>query len=201
MEEKSSLEETRVWDLPTRLFHWLLVLSVSAGWLIGNNLSFNNIQWHLYLGYCTGGLIVFRIIWGFIGPPSARLSALFASPRSVILYLSSLSRRTPSGVPGHNPLGSWAVLAMLATLIVQVSTGLFSESDDFFTEGPLSSYASAGFIRFCNNIHEISSNVLAGLVLLHVAVLIFYLIWKRENLIRPMITGIKLVKRSTELQE
>lgn len=187
--------EARVWDLPTRVFHWLLVITVTTGWLLGNNLSFSNIQWHLYAGYATGGLIVFRIIWGIVGPSSARLGTLFASPRSVFRYVEGILKRQPSGVAGHNPLGSWAVLAMLTALSIQVMTGLFSSSDDFFTNGPLSSYASSSFVRFCNLVHEISSDVLAGLVFLHVLTLLFYLVWKRENLIRPMVTGIKLVRR------
>lgn len=193
--EDQAYTKERVWDLPTRLFHWLLVASVSAGWLIGENLSFTNIEWHFWLGYTTGGLIVFRIVWGFVGPPSARLSKLFPSPREVRDYLAHVMDRRPSGVAGHNPLGSLSVLALLAALFVQVGTGLFAESDDLFDGGPLSGSVDDSVVLFCNAVHEISSKVLLALVLLHVAALVFYLVWKRENLIRPMVTGLKLVKR------
>lgn len=184
-----------MWDLPTRLFHWALVGCVTAGWLLGENMSFSNIDWHFWLGYATGGLIVFRLVWGIIGPPHARLKLLFPPPRAVIAYLAHAHKRQPSGVAGHNPLGALSVLALLATLSVQVVTGLFSDSDDFFTSAPLSGYASRDLVLLANEIHEISSQILLGLVALHVAALIFYLIWKRENLIRPMVTGIKKVRR------
>ena len=195
MSDDADFVKERVWDLPTRLFHWLLVISVSAGWYLGDNMSFTTIEWHILLGYATGGLIAFRIVWGFIGPPSARLSALVPKPTEVVRYLRHVAKREPSGVPGHNPLGSLAVLALLATLTVQVSTGLFAESDDYFDSGPLAPYVDNAVVLFCNNIHAISSDVLLGLVALHIAALVFYLVWKRENLIAAMITGAKLVRR------
>jgi len=188
----------RVWDLPTRLFHWALVISVSAGWYLGEEMTFSTIEWHMWLGYATGGLIAFRIVWGIVGPPSARLSALFPSPGEVRDYLAHVFDRRPSGVAGHNPLGSLSVLALLATLFVQVGTGLFSESDDFFDGGPFASAVPDSVVRLCNEVHEISSGVLLTLIGLHVAALLFYLVWKGENLIRPMVTGMKLVRRRND---
>lgn len=188
-------EERRVWDIPTRLFHWALVACVTVGWVLGDNMSFANIDWHFYLGYATGGLIVFRLIWGIVGPPHARLSALLPPPREVIAYLRRVTRREPSGVAGHNPLGGLSVLALLVTLAVQVVSGLFSESDDFFTSAPLADTVPNSMVLLANEVHTISSDVLLWLVGLHVAALLFYLVWKRENLIRPMITGIKTVRR------
>ena len=193
--DETSYTESRVWDLPTRLFHWMLVATVTVGWFLGDNMSFSSIQWHFYLGYATGGLIVFRLIWGIVGPPHARLSALFPKPSEVLGYVSGILERQPSGVAGHNPLGALAVLALLSTLCVQVVTGLFSESDDFFSEGPLSFLANNAVVRLCNLVHEISSTVLLVLVGLHISALLFYLVWKRENLIKPMITGLKTVRR------
>ena len=188
-------ENKRVWDIPTRLFHWALVVCVVAGWLLGENMTFGNINWHFWLGYTTGGLLVFRMIWGFIGPPHARFSALLPAPASVRAYLGHVMERRPSGVPGHNPLGALSVLALLTTLTVQVMTGLMSESDDFFSGGPLAPMIPDSMVRAANEIHEISSTVLLWLVGLHIAALVFYLVWKRENLIRPMVTGIKKVRR------
>jgi len=195
MADKAKLTEERVWDLPTRLFHWALVASVTAGWALGEFRSFSTINWHFYLGYTTGGLILFRLIWGIVGPPTARLSALFPKPSEVIDYLRHLSDREPSAVVGHSPLGSLSVLALLTSLMVQVSTGLFAEDDSLFSEGPLSYLVEEKTVQFCNAIHEINSGILMGLVILHVGALLFYLIWKRENLIRPMITGWKIVRR------
>jgi len=193
--KSQDFENRRVWDIPTRLFHWALVISVTIGWLLGENMSFSNINWHFWLGYTTGGLIVFRLIWGIIGPPHARLSTLFPSPREIRTYLSHVLERRPSGVAGHNPLGALSVLALLATLTLQVVTGLFSESDDFFSSGPLADTVPNSFVLLANEVHEASSGILITLIGLHVGALLFYLIWKRENLIRPMITGIKKVRR------
>jgi len=195
MTDQTDFSESRVWDLPTRIFHWLLVGCVATGWWLGDHLSFDNIQWHFYLGYVTGGLIAFRLFWGITGPPSARLRALVPTPRTVAGYVRNLPKREPSGVAGHNPLGALAVLAILSILCVQTITGLFAASDDLFTAGPLSFMASDPVVRLVNLAHKISSKVLLGLVILHIAALAFYLIWKRENLIRPMITGLKIVRR------
>lgn len=195
-ETEEQLTEKRVWDLPTRLFHWMLVVTVSVGWWLGDNLSFNNIDWHFYLGYTTGGLIVFRIIWGFVGPGPSRLLPLFQSPKAVLTYGKTLSQRQPSGTAGHNPMGGYSVLLILATIAVQVSTGLFSEADDLFSEGPLASYASRDVILLCNYIHEIASEVLLVLIGLHIAVILFYRFWKRENLVTAMVTGRKAIKKT-----
>lgn len=195
MTEQSNLTEERVWDLPTRLFHWALVASVTAGWFLGEFRTFSTINWHFYLGYTTGGLILFRLVWGIIGPPPARLKALFPSPSAVITYIRHLRTREPSALNGHSPLGSLAVLALLASLTVQVTTGLFAEDDSLFSEGPLSYLLDSKAVQFSNAIHGVNSDILAGLVGLHVAALMFYLVWKRENLIRPMITGWKAVRR------
>ncbi|MEQ8665107.1 MAG: cytochrome b/b6 domain-containing protein [Rhodospirillales bacterium] len=194
-EHEADYENRRVWDLPTRLFHWSLVICVTSGWLLGENMTFSTINWHFWLGYTTGGLLVFRLIWGFVGPPHARFKALLPTPAAVRDYLAHVADRRPSGVAGHNPLGALSVLAMLATLTVQVVSGLMSESDDFFDGGPLSSMVPDAVVRAANEIHAISSSVLIWLVGLHVAALVFYLVWKRENLIRPMVTGIKKVRR------
>lgn len=183
-----------VWDLPTRLFHWTLVICVCAAWYIGDNRDFSNIDYHFYLGYAIGGLIVFRLLWGVIGPQPVRLANLFHGPRSVFRYIGTVFKRQPSGTAGHNPIGSLSVLAMLVSLAVQVTTGLFAEDDGLFAGGPLSGYVSSTTILQMNEIHFYNSRILLALVGLHVFAGLFYLIWKRENLIGAMITGKKLVK-------
>lgn len=184
----------RIWDLPTRLFHWLLVVCVCAAWWIGDNREFDTIDYHFYLGYTIGGLLTFRILWGLVGPAPIRLVGLFHGPRSVFGYLRTVAKRQPSGTRGHNPIGSLSVLAMLASLIVQVTTGLFAEDDGLFASGPLSGYVDSSVVLQMNAIHYWNSRILLVLVGAHVAAALFYLIWKRENLIGAMITGRKLVR-------
>lgn len=186
----------RVWDIPTRAFHWLLVISVCAGWWIGENLSFGNVNWHFYLGYATGGLIVFRLLWGLVGSQSARLSALFHKPGTTLAYVVEMKKREPSGYRGHSPVGSLSVIGLLLVLAVQVITGLFAEADDLFSGGPLTPYVDSSMIQLANSIHEINSKILVALVVLHIAALLFYLIWKRENLVRAMVNGKKLLLKS-----
>lgn len=183
-----------VWDLPTRLFHWALVICVCTAWYIGDNRDFSNIEYHFYLGYAIGGLIVFRLLWGLVGPRPISLSSLFHGPASVLRYLSNVFKREPSGTRGHNPIGSLSVLAMLLSLAVQVVTGLFAEDDGLFASGPLAGYVSSSTILQMNSIHHYNSRILLVLVGLHVFAGLFYLIWKRENLIGAMVTGRKLVK-------
>jgi len=192
--QNGELKKTRVWDLPTRVFHWMLVLAVSAGWLIGENMSFSNIEWHFYLGYMTGGLLVFRLVWGLVGPAPVRLRALVPTPTKVLAYLKTVRARTPSGASGHNPLGALSVVAILGTLIIQVLTGLISESEDLFASGPLAHLVDKSTIQWANATHELFAHVLLPLIVLHVVALVFYLVWKRENLIWPMVTGLKWVR-------
>ena len=184
----------RIWDLPTRLFHWMLVGCVGAAWWIGDNRDFDTIDYHFYLGYTIGGLLVFRIIWGLIGPAPVKLKSLFHGSASVFAYLRSVPKRQPSGTRGHNPIGSLSVIAMLVSLMVQVTTGLFAEDDGLFASGPLSGYADSATVLQMNAIHHWNSRILLVLVGAHVFAALFYLVWKRENLIGAMITGRKLVR-------
>ena len=192
---EGSLELRRVWDLPTRLFHWALVGTVATGLWLGEYRGFSTINLHFYFGYATAELLAFRLIWGVIGSESSRLRALVPSPRQLLAYVATLGRRTPSGVAGHNPLGGLSVLAMIVALIVQITTGLFAEDDSLFAEGPLSDYADNSTVLLMTSIHSISSRVILVLIAVHIAAVIFYLVWKRENLIKPMISGWKWIKR------
>ena len=189
------LEKRRVWDIPTRLFHWALVGTVATGLYLGEYRDFSTINLHFYFGYATAGLLAFRVLWGFIGPQPSRLKSLFPSPKTLISYLAKIGRRQPSGVAGHNPLGGLSVLAMIGALIVQIVTGLFAEDDGLFSEGPLSEYISDSTVLTMNSIHYITSRVIIGLIAIHIAAILFYMFWKRENLIKPMISGWKWVKR------
>lgn len=187
-----------VWDSVTRSWHWLLVFTVISGWLLGEFRTFNMMQWHFYAGYCTGGLLLFRLYWGVAGPPPVRFSALIPTPRELMVYVRVLFRREPSGVAGHSPLGGVSVLIMLALLIVQVCTGLFSEDDSLFHEGPLSDTVSSAITRKATSLHNRNSNLLLIMFGLHLGVMVFYHIWKKENLVSAMLNGRKLVRSSED---
>ena len=186
-------KQQKIWDPVTRLWHWVLVLAVGIGWGFGKFLSFDNIQWHFYIGYLVLGLMLFRYLWGLIGPAPVRYRALV--PQGLISYLRKVARREPSGTPGHNPLGSISVILMLVAITAQAVTGLFIVSDDFFESGPLASYVSEATSNRLTWWHHLNADIILVLVVLHVAAILFYLLWKKENLIKPMINGWKWVKR------
>lgn len=175
----------KLWDGPVRLVHWLLVGLISFSWWA----SEDHLNWHRWSGYAIIGLVLFRIYWGFAGGGAARFSNFVRGPRVVLAYLKTVARRTPATTPGHNPLGALSLLAILAVLLVQVTTGLFAVDIDAFEGGPLSDRVSFEVGRQIAEIHELSFRALQGLVALHVAAVLFYLVWKRTNLIGPMITG------------
>ena len=186
----------KIWDPVTRLWHWILVLAVSLGWSFGKFMSFDTIQWHFYIGYLILGLMVFRYLWGFAGPTPVRYRAIIPTPTALLTYLRHMGRREPSGSPGHNPVGSLSVIAMLVVIGAQAISGLFIESDDFFEYGPLAGYVSEAMVNRLTWWHHFNADVILVLVILHVSAILFYLVWKKENLIKPMITGWKWVKRT-----
>lgn len=188
-------ERRKVWDLPTRLFHWALAGTVLTGLYLGEYRSFTTIQLHFYFGYATGALIVFRLLWGVVGPRPVRLGALFPSPRALLRYVGGMFARRPSGVAGHNPLGALSVLAMIGALSVQVVTGLGSEDDGLFSAGPLVPYLSDGTVLQMTALHHYSSRVVMALIVVHLAAILFYRLWKREDLVTAMVTGWKTVRR------
>ena len=177
-----------VWDPLLRLFHWALAAAVTAGWLLGR---FGPLQmtWHFWLGYAVCGLLAFRLVWGIIGPRTARFAAFVRGPGAVLAYLRTLPARQASPLRGHNPLGGWSVVAMLLVLAAQVVTGLTMDPEDYINTGPLAGYVSAGWNRQAVSLHGLLGNVLLGLVALHVAAILYYRLWKRQDLITPMITG------------
>lgn len=188
------VQRVRVWDPGVRFFHWALAVLVIANWLLGQ-FGPNIMTLHFTLGYAIIALLVFRIIWGFIGPEPARFSSFIRGPGAIMDYLRHLLRREPSNWPGHNPLGALSVIAMLAALIWQVSTGLISDPDDFVNIGPLADQVSSATAKKAVGLHHLGGTIILILVLLHIAVILFYRLWKHEDLVRPMITGWKWVRR------
>lgn len=182
----------RVWDLPIRLFHWLLVLCI-AGSLVSVNLGGNAIEWHAYFGYSILSLLIFRFIWGFIGSKHARFSSFIPTRRAILEYLQGSTVR----VLGHNPIGALSVFALLFVLSVQVITGLFVD-DEIAFQGPLAKYVPNFIVSFLSEIHEGNQVVIYTLITIHISAIWFYKKFKGENLIKPMLTGDKEIDPSEE---
>ncbi len=186
---KASRRPILVWDLPTRLFHWVLVTLVIASFVTGK-IGGTWMRYHMWSGYTILGLLVFRAAWGFVGGRHVRFSAFVRGPGAVLRYARTLLRKDATKYLGHNPLGGWSVLAMLISLLVQTATGLFA-NDDIITEGPLYPWVSKATSDWLTHIHKLNQQVILFLVSVHVMAVLFYLIIKRENLIQPMFTGRK----------
>ncbi len=186
-EEKQAQERRLVWDLPLPLFHWLLVLSMIASYTTAK-LGFDWMQWHFYLGYWTIGLVVFRILWGFFGPRHARFSSFIHKPSSVWLYMKNMFSRTSARSIGHNPVGGLMVLLMLVLVGVQATTGLFT-TDDVVWSGPYYPSVSSSTASTLSTIHNANFNIILGAVGLHIAAILFYGLYKRQNLVVPMLHG------------
>jgi cytochrome b len=180
---------TPVWDLPVRIFHWMLVLLVLSQ-IVTASIGGNAMQLHALGGYSILALVLFRILWGFLGGTHARFHDFMRGPAAVIRYAKSLSKGPHAEHRGHNPLGGWSVLAMLGSLLLQAATGLFA-NDDVMMEGPLVKHVSGRTSEIATAIHDVNAAVLLALVAIHVAAVLFYLLARKQNLIAPMISGRK----------
>ncbi len=180
-----------VWDLPIRVFHWLLVALVITSWTCAQ-IGGNAMEIHELSGLTILTLVLFRILWGFFGSHHARFANFVRGIGTTRRYFQSLRKGKPAQSIGHNPLGAWSVLAMLVCLLVQAGTGVFS-NDDIMMEGPLMKWISKDTSDFISKIHEINFNVLLALIIVHLAAVLFYRFVKRDDLITPMITGKKQV--------
>lgn len=180
-------EFVRVWDFPTRLFHWTLALLIALQYATGE-FHFLDMQWHFCFGYATLALIAFRVLWGFFGSQTSRFSDFLRGPRAVLRYLRDSMSTNPQARVGHNPLGGWSVLALLASVAAQAVSGLFS-SDDIDTDGPLVAHVSDATVKLMTRVHHWNENVLLALVCLHVAAVLLYLLVKHDDLIAPMFSG------------
>lgn len=180
--------KVRVWDLPTRMFHWAMVACVAALVITGYRAG-AAMEWHARLGYVVLTLLLFRMVWGFVGGRWSRFASFACSPASVIDYLRG--RADAGHLVGHNPLGAVSVFLMLGFLLVQAATGLVGDDEISFT-GPLNKFVDSGKGLAATWYHKrIGQWVILALVLLHVAAVLYYLLKKRSNLIRPMLHGDK----------
>jgi cytochrome b len=178
-----------VWDLPTRLFHWLLVVLVITSFVTGK-IGGNAMQYHEWSGFSILALLLFRLAWGFVGNRESRFVTFVRGPSAVVRYTTTLLRSDSMRFFGHNPLGGWSIIAMLFALLVQAATGLFA-NDDIITEGPLFDWVSKATSDGLTRIHKLNQEVIIVLVSIHILAVLFYLLYKRENLVMPMITGVK----------
>jgi cytochrome b len=172
-----------VWDWPVRLVHWLFVLCVAISWWSAEE---HKMDVHRYSGYALLGLVLFRIYWGFAGSTTARFAQFVRGPKAVADYLRNPPVPPP---PGHNPLGGWSVVVLLALLATQVTLGLFVTDIDGLESGPLSYLVSFETSRVLADVHEVVFNVLLGFIALHIAAVLFYLLVRKNNLIGAMFTG------------
>lgn len=179
-----SKQRIRLWDLPTRLFHWLLAGLVVASFVSGK-IGGNAMDWHGKFGLAILGLLAFRLVWGFAGSTYARFVSFLPTPAKVLAYLRGQWR----GV-GHNPLGAFSVFGLLLLLAFQVGTGLFG-NDDIAFRGPLYELIGKDLSDRLTGLHKLSVNVLIALVTLHIVAIAFYVRVKKDDLIRPMLTGWK----------
>lgn len=193
-EHPKDVSKTKIWDLGLRLFHWSLAFCVICAWYLGE-FGPNVMTLHFYFGYAVIGLLVFRVVWGLVGPAPARFVNFIYGPRTLFSYLRTLPQRKPSYWPGHNPVGALSVFALLGVLMLQVGTGLFADPDDYINVGPLADQVSRETRRTATWIHEMSAYAVLGLVALHLSAIAFYRRFKGEDLITPMITGWKWVRR------
>lgn len=173
----------RVWDLPTRLFHWALVLLVALSWWTAET---GRDALHLWFGYGVLFLLFFRIMWGFLGSSTARFSAFVRGPGAVVEYVRNRFRWP---LAGHAPLGALSVLALLALMLVQVGTGLFAVDEDGLFPGPLAHLAGVGASDSMTGLHEELFDWLLVLIGLHILAILLYRLALGRNLLGPMITG------------
>jgi cytochrome b len=178
----------RVWDLPTRIFHWLLVACI-IGSVVTSQIGGNAMIWHFRFGFAIATLLLFRLVWGVVGGRWSRFTSFLYSPASVIRYLRGEGR--PEHAVGHNPLGAGSVFALLVLLIAQVSTGVFSD-DEIAAVGPFAMFVSNATVSLATTYHtSYGKFALIALIVLHLAAIAYYYFAKRDNLIEPMLNGDK----------
>ncbi|MBC7955040.1 MAG: cytochrome b/b6 domain-containing protein [Cytophagales bacterium] len=184
------IRQVRVWDLPTRLFHWLLAGCVIAS-VISAKVGGNAMVWHLRLGYVVLALLAFRLLWGVMGGRWSRFVSFVYSPTTLLRYLRGQGRADEYLDVGHTPTGALSVFALLGILAVQVATGLIAD-DEIATTGPLIKFVSGATSSLATSWHKTFGQwLIITLVVLHIAAIVFYLVKKRQNLVQPMITGDK----------
>ena len=182
-----------IWDLPIRLFHWILVVLLVTSWLTER---LNYMRLHVICGLTILTLLLFRVVWGFVGSDTARFSRFLKNPIEALRHLMQLTRREPDTEVGHNAAGGWMVIGLLALLFIQVGTGLCA-NDDVLTEGPLARMTGKEWSDWLTHIHGLNFRLIEIAVVLHVFAIITYRVLKGHNLLLPMLTGKKRLPGAT----
>ena|SRR5690349_10868788 len=172
----------RVWDIPTRLTHWLIVVLVALSWWTAET---GRLEWHRWSGYVLLGLLIFRVYWGFVGSSTARFASFVRGPRAILGYLKG----GVASAVGHNPLGALSVVALLLLLVAQIALGLFAVDIDGIESGPLSLYVSFEAGRVASHWHCDLFNVLLGLIALHLVAVAWYVFFRKQPLVAAMVRG------------
>lgn len=177
----------KIWDLPTRLFHWALVFGIAFSWFCADT-GGNWMVWHERSGIFLLALVLFRFVWGVIGSDTAQFRQFLTLPAQALAHGRELRSRSTAFHAGHNPLGALMVVTLLLAVLAQAITGLFA-TDDIMTEGPLIGLVSGDTAELLTSIHHFSFNILLLLAAIHIAAIFFYRFYKRTNLIKAMVVG------------
>lgn len=188
---EEAYETHRIWDLTLRLFHWSLAILIAMMWWTADQ---GNMELHRKLGLAVLALLVYRVYWGFAGPKTARFSSFPIRPSQILAYLPKLRSETYVPYPGHNPMASLSVIAILAILVFQVSTGLFAIDTDGLESGPLARFIDYDTGRDSAGLHELNFNIVLGLILLHLTAITYYALALATDLVSTMITGKRELK-------
>lgn len=181
-----------IWDIPVRIVHWMFVLLLPGLYF---SYKSGNMDLHVLLGEIMFGLLLFRLLWGLVGSETARFSRFVKGPGAILAYLTG---RSSGNRVGHNPLGALSVIAMLVLLSMQVGLGLFASDTDGLYSGPLDRFVSYDTSTEAAELHEEIFNFILAMVALHLAAVLYYRVFRRENLIAPMITGRRVVSDAVQ---
>lgn len=190
------MQTVRVWDLPTRVFHWALAFCV-CGSVVSAKLGGNAMVWHFRFGYLIFALLLFRLVWGLLGGHWSRFANFAFSPFATLRYLRGKSEPQDQHDVGHSPLGALSVFAVLGILAAQVATGLFAD-DEISNTGPLIKFVSNATSLLLTKWHKTYGQwTILTLVVLHVAAIAFYVLCKKRDLLRAMVSGDKQLPAAT----
>lgn len=185
----------RIWDSPIRLFHWTLAILVVLSWVSIEIM--NNLTVHMLVGYAIIALLLWRIVWGFVGSDTARFGQFVRSPLAALCHLLHFARREPDTQVGHNEAGGWMVVVMLLILLLQVTTGLFAVDEESFVYGPLAKLIGDANGAISLRIHRFNVTLVEIVVAMHIVAIVLYAVVKKHDLVRPMFTGKKRLPAAT----
>lgn len=182
-----AIRPVQVWDVPVRVFHWLVVILVAAAYV---TMRLNWMDWHVRIGEALLALVLFRLLWGCFGSQTARFRSFLASPAAALEHLRHMFRREPDLQVGHNEAGGWMVLLLLALLLAETLSGIYL-NNDIADDGPFTAWVPASIANAITALHSILWDVLLVAVALHILAIVLYAVLKGHNLLRPMLSGRK----------